>query len=146
MHLEACRTNLAAHADFEPFAVLNGDSSYRFFKGEDDEVPSDFARRLKREASQIRATWAFSAMIAPARVRVAGEESIEIPIGDVKAIETALDNGQLDLALCWSATLREQGENLYRGGVMFLDNNGDIQQEVEARLNPATDPFSEILS
>lgn len=143
--LTQCRERAATEDDFAPFAVLSSPEAERYFEGEDDELPADFARRLQREASQMGAAWLFVAMVAPARAIHRDDESPDEIGDDVASIEKALIDGQLDLCVCWSSAFSEDNVHRTRAGIMYLDDEGQIGQEIEAPLNPATDPFREVL-
>lgn len=141
--LTKCRQRSAEQDDFAPFAVLSNPHAEWYFEGEDDELPADFARRLQREATQLGATWLFVAMVAPGRAVYKDDEK-PAPIGDdVASIEAALINGELDLCICWSSASNEDQRT--RAGIMYLDDDGQIASEIEAPLNPDTDPFREVL-
>lgn len=145
--LEKCRKQAGRDEDFIPFAVLHGTDFQRYFEGEDDEVPMDFAHRLHREAQQMQATWMFVAMIAPARA-IYKDDDPPPPIDDsnTEAIQEAVFSGDLDLCVCWSASRVEGVERANRAGIMYIDNEGSVGQEIEAPLNPETDPFRGVLA
>jgi hypothetical protein len=144
--LQKCRDLAETDDDFTPFAVLSNAMIERYFEGEDDEVPADFARSLQREARQMNASWFFVAMVAPARAVYRDEETPKQIGGDLGEIQAALMSGDLDLCVCWTTTSAELGgQRRSRAGIMYLDDEGRIGQEIEAPLNPDTDPFNEVL-
>jgi hypothetical protein len=142
-----CRDRAGREDDFMPFAALVSPETLRYFEGEDDEVPADFARRLHREAVSMEATGVFVAMVAPARA-VYKEDPTPVPIDDdsVEAIQEAIVNGDLDLCVCWTANGIDEGNHRSRAGLMYLDDEGGIGQEIEAPVNPETDPFHGVLA
>jgi hypothetical protein len=145
--LTECRRRAGTEDDFAPFAVLANADIERYFEGEDDEVPADFAGRLHREAKQMNAARMFVAMVAPARAVYKDDEPPQPISGeDIDAIQQALMTGDLDLCICWTSSLVADGTRIDRAGIMYLDDDGQIGQEIEAPVNPDTDPFKGVLT
>lgn len=143
--LEIVRVSLSEKGDLAAFAVLTNSDERRHFIGEDDELPAHFAGRLRREAQAMGATMSFTAMIAPCRAIYPGQAVQDIDPDDTQAVEDALMNGELDVGVCWTASLNDNGEREYRGGIMYLNQDGSPGQMVSGPMDANTDPFAGVL-
>ena len=143
--LDRCRAE-ASEGEFTPQAVLANTDEYRYFHGEDDEVPADFARRLQREAKQMNAHRAFVALVAPARALMPGQAAPEIDPDDLESVSEALISGALQLGVCWTASSFNEAGQSYMGGIIYLDDLGMPAGEVSGDMDPdIADPFLEVL-
>jgi hypothetical protein len=147
--LTQCRIDAHQSQEFfTPRAVLANSDEWRIFHGEDDEVPADFAQRLKREAAQMNAHWSFVAMVSPARAILPGQtEPPPIDPDDADAVFNALQDGALQYGVCWTAGNVTNGPLEYRGGIIYLDDDGKPGNEVEGAMDEnMEDPFTEVLT
>lgn len=145
--LDRCREE-ASTGEFIPQAVLANSDEYRFFHGEDDEVPADFARRLQREAKTMNAYRMFVAIVSPARAILPGQTPPPlIDPDDMDAVREALVSGELRFGVCWTAANGHGADIDYRGGIVYLDDDGNPTDEVQGDMDPdVEDPFTEVLA
>jgi hypothetical protein len=146
--LAACRKDVTDRDEFVPRAVLGNSDEWRIFHGEDDEVPDDFARRLNRESNTMNAHWCFTALIAPGRALLPGQtEPPPLDSDDTTAMEQAIREGLVRLGVCWTAASVLNGPLTYRGGIIYLDNDGLPDGEVAGDMDPnIEDPFVSVLT
>jgi hypothetical protein len=144
-NLESCRADAAHEHGFHSFSALSSHDKQRHFRPDDDETPVDYAKRLARESAQMDATWYFTAMVAPGRSFTGEVTPQDLDLDDLDAIDRALNDGELSVGICWSAGCREVAESAYRGGILYLDADGLVANEVEGELDPSTDAFHAIL-
>lgn len=146
--LRQCRIDAHTEDFFTPRAVLANSNEWRYFHGEDDEVPADFARRMNREANAMSAHWSFVAMVSPARAVLPGQtEPPPIDPDDDDAVLAALQDGTLQHGVCWTAASVTNGPLEYRGGIIYLDIDGKPGNEVHGEMDAnMDDPFTEVLT
>lgn len=145
--LTQCRIDARQDNDFIPRAILANSDEWRIFHGEDDEVPADFARRLSREANAMNAHWMFIAIVSPARAVLPGQtEPPPIDPDNADAIFAALQSGELSYGVCWTAASVSNGPLEYRGGIIYLNDDGKPGDEVEGEMDEnMDDPFTQVL-
>lgn len=148
-HLTECRVDAwEDSSDFTPRAILANSDVQRKFHGEDDESPGDWGRRLRREATAMQAHWMFVALVSPARAVLPGQsDPPPLDPDDIAAVHQALEDGSLGFGVCWTAASITSGTLEYRGGIIYLADDGKPGDEVEGAMDPdMEDPFCEILS
>lgn len=144
---DRCRQQAQDNDPFTPQAMLASSDERRFFHGEDDEVPADFARRLRREAQAMNAHWMFVALMSPARAILPGQtDPPPIDPDDADAVYAALASGELQFGVCWTAGSTVSGHPEHRAGIIYLDDHGKPGGEVEGDMDTnMNDPFADVL-
>jgi hypothetical protein len=143
--LKVCRVSSTTKPEgFRSFSVIHNAEQQRIFHVDDDETFPDFADRLTRESRAIHGTWIFTAILSQGRTYT-DEAPPPIDTSVLEEIQRALDNGEVQPGICWSATMREGTTVFNRGGILYLDQNGRITSEVEGDLDPESNLFGSVL-
>lgn len=132
--------------EFEPFAVLHNPEVRRHYTPDADETVIDYRRRLGREAAEMKATWFFTAMMAPGRAYDPDEGTPEaVNPDDPAELADALDSGDLEVCICWYAEMRENGLVRRRAGIIRVDEEGNAGKAVEGQIDDEHNPFHTVL-
>lgn len=129
--------------NFHTFAVLHNKKSQRYYQPDGDETAYDFARRLNREALNMEATWFFSAMMVPGRTYSDGEEPPHVDADDPDSLIEALDNGVLQMGVCWFSR-GYCNPTVEEAGMITYDEEKGIQN-VTGGISPEHNPFHGVL-
>lgn len=100
----------------------------RLFVAQPDETSIMFASRLTREARAMNASHAVVAVISPARHWFGeGDDPVPINQDDNAAIEEALACGKLQMAICWTASFRDDDCITSSAGYSSLDSELEVE-------------------
>lgn len=137
------RSKEASHkpSGFHAFSTLHNPTEQRHYHPDDDETAQQYASRLAREASEMQATWFYTAMLAPGRAYMEGETPPEVDADNPDELAAALESGLLHLSICWFAQSNEQDPPFRRSGIIVLDEEGHATDEVEGEIDADCNPF-----
>jgi hypothetical protein len=124
----------AREGNFWAFAQLGSALERRIFVADGDETPEMWSARLHREAVQSKATWFFLSMLAPAR---SYNEDGEVPDHiepTAEEINRAIDDGELEIGVCWLAQRADEQGSSQRAGIITLDESGRPLDQTEGLL------------
>lgn len=133
--------------EFEPFSVLHNETTRRHFEPDADETVIDYRRRLAREASEMKATWFFTAMLAPGRAYSPDEEvATTVDPDNLAELSEAIESGELSVCICWYAEMRENGQVRRRAGIIRVSEDGRAGAAVEGQIDDEHNPFHTVLA
>lgn len=133
------RSAAAKPGEFQPWAVLHSPNMQRTYVPDADETVVQFSERLRREAHDMGATWFFTAILSCGRAYNSDEDPPTIDPDNIDELQDALDRGEIEVAICWYAELREGGDTKHRAGIIgFTDGapNQGIEGDIDADKNP----------
>lgn len=140
LNIEVVRTGwLAADGQINPVAVLAGPHAQWTFVPTDDETMGDYMERLRKEASQLGATWLFIS-----RRTMVGTLPGDHDTGDQNAVREALETGRVRLGVFYYAERREGDEVQVRHGMMQAMGN-HLGAPIEGPTEQTTSFFAGIL-
>lgn len=144
-HVRRSKAAALKPSGFHAFSTLHSSTEQRHFHPDDDETASQYASRLAREANDMQATWFYTAMLAPGRAYVDGEDPPDVDADDPEALTAALESGVLHLSICWYAEDSEEDPPLRRSGIIVLDEAGHPASEVEGEIDADSNPFHYVM-
>jgi hypothetical protein len=131
---------------FHAFSTLHNRTEQRHYHPDDDETAQQYAGRLAREATEMDASWFYTAMLAPGRAYSEGDEPPDVDPDDPEALAEALSSGILQLSICWYAQSNEQDPPLRRSGIIVLDKDGHAtEMQVEGEIDADNNPFHHVM-
>jgi len=136
--VEQC-TDTVEQSEFTAFGILHNAVHERYFYPDDDETAYHFAARLKREASDMAATWCFAAVMTPGRTYDADDEDLLEPIDpdNKEQVADLLAAGVLQVGVCWYSEIHEGELRHRRSGMIMVDNPEEqVEGDIEAEHNP----------
>lgn len=144
-HVRRSKDATRKPSGFHAFSTLHSNSEQRHFHPDDDETASQYASRLAREATEMQATWFYTAMLAPGRAYTDGEDPPDVDADNPDELAAALEAGILHLSICWFAQDNEEDPPFRRSGIIVLDEEGHPVSDIEGEIDADSNPFHHVM-
>lgn len=143
--IETVRVSYAmAEGDINPVVILATVDTQYVFIIQGDETVGDFMERLRREATEIQATWTFIARKCMVGQADDGEDTDSV-VGDEDVFRRAATRGRMKVGVLFYAQRKEGEETEHRQGYMHddgEDNLGQVHMAIASQRTPLFDLLS----